>query len=197
MEEKEVYKVSKGGFKSIIAIVSVIIILVVVVILLKGKDPSLNLSKQPRLKTKRPAPDFILPGLDGKTARLTDYKGKVVLLNVWATWCPSCVEEMPSMEELYNGLKGEDFEIMAVSIDESGAKAVVPLIQQFKLSFPVLVDPGGKIIKHLYRTTGIPESFVIDKEGNIQQIVIGPTDWATLEAIHFFRYLIQKPRQKE
>jgi peroxiredoxin len=129
--------------------------------------------------------------------RLSDHKGKVVLLNIWATWCPSCVEEMPSMEKLYKELKGEDFEILAVSTDELGAKAVVPFIQKYKLSFPVLVDPGGKGIRRLYRTTGIPESFIIDKEGTIVEIIIGPADWATLEAIHFFRYLIQKPRQKE
>lgn len=197
MEEKEVHKVSRSSFKSIIIFFSIIIVIFVVIILLKGKDSSLNLPKQPRLNTKRPAPNFTLPGLDGKMVRLTDYKGKVVLLNIWATWCPSCVEEMPSMEKLYKELKGEDFEILAVSIDESGAKVVAPFMQKYKLSFPALVDPGGKVIQRLYRTTGIPESFIIDKEGNIEQIIIGPTDWATTEAIRFFRYLIQKVNKDE
>jgi peroxiredoxin len=73
-----------------------------------------------------PAPNFTLFGLADKMVNLVDYKGKVVLFNIWATRCPSCVEEMPFMEALYQELKDEDFEILAVSIDVSGAKAVLP-----------------------------------------------------------------------
>jgi thiol-disulfide isomerase/thioredoxin len=69
------------------------------------------------LEVGRPAPDFKFPGLDGKMVSLSDYRGKVVLVNIWASWCPPCVDEMPSTEKLYNELKGENFEILAVSID--------------------------------------------------------------------------------
>jgi peroxiredoxin len=195
MEQKENRKASRGSFKSISIFVFIIVVIFAVAILLTRKESSVNIPEQSRPGTRRPAPNFTLPGLDGKMVSLTDYKGKVVLLNIWATWCPSCVEEMPSMEKLYKELKREDFEILAVSIDESGAKAVAPFMQKYKLSFPTLVDSGGKVIQRLYRVTGVPESFIVDKEGNIEQIIIGPTDWATPEAIRFFRSLIQKPRQ--
>ena len=167
------------------------VIIFAVIILLQEKDALFNLPPKSRLQPGLPAPDFVFPGLDGKTVRLADYKGKVVFLNIWATWCPPCREEMPSMEKLYKELKGEDFEILAVSIDASGAKAVAPFMKEYHLSFPVLLDPEGTI-KTLYGTTGVPESFIIDKEGMIEQIIIGPMDWATPDVVRFFRDLIQK-----
>ena len=91
-----------------------------IIFLLQTKDSSFNLSGKPRLGKGAAAPDFSLPGLDGKMITLADYKGKVVFLNIWATWCPPCVQEMPSMEKLYQELNGEGFEILAVSIDASG-----------------------------------------------------------------------------
>jgi len=138
-----------------------------------------------------PAPDFTFPRLDGKMVSLSDYRGKVVLVNIWATWCPPCVDEMPSMEKLYRELKDEGFEILAVSIDASGAKDVLPFMKKYKLSFPALTDTRGAI-KELYQTTGVPESFIIDKDGIIVEKVIGPRGWATPSAIRFFRNLIQR-----
>jgi peroxiredoxin len=96
------------------------------------------------------------------------------------------------MEKLYQELKGEDFEILAVSIDASGATVVAPFMKEYKLSFPALLEPEGTI-QNLYGTTGVPESFIINKEGIIEKIVIGPMDWATPEVGLFFRNLIQKP----
>jgi thiol-disulfide isomerase/thioredoxin len=122
---------------------------------------------------------------------LADYKGKVVFLNIWATWCPPCREEMPSMEKLYQELKGKDFEILAVSIDKLGAKVVAPFMKEYKLNFPAILDTEGTI-QNLYGTTGVPESFIIDKKGLIEKIIIGPMDWSTPEVVRFFRELIQK-----
>jgi peroxiredoxin len=144
------------------------------------------------LKVGRPAPNFEFPGLDGKIVSLADYRGKVVLVNIWATWCPPCIDEMPSMEKLYNELKGEDFEILAVSIDAQGIKSVAPFMKAYKLSFPALIDTAGTI-KNLYKATGIPESFIIDKEGILIKKIIGPLDWATPEILRFLRDLINKP----
>ena len=109
-------------------LIVLIVVGVGIIVLLQTKDSSFNLSRKPRLEKGVPAPNFTLPGLDGKMVSLADYKGKVVLLNIWATWCPPCVEEMPSMEKLYQELKGEGFEILAVSIDVLGAKAVIPFM---------------------------------------------------------------------
>ena len=163
-----------------------IVIIFAVIILLQEKDFLFNPPPTSRLQPGLPAPDFVFPGLDGKMVGLADYKGKVVFLNIWATWCPPCREEMPSMEKLYHELKGEGFEILAVSIDVAGAKAVAPFMNEHRLSFPALLDPKGTI-KNLYGATGVPESFIINKEGLIEQIIIGPMDWATPDVVRFFR----------
>jgi len=191
MEEKGVRTADRRSLKHIIFF-AFIIIVVAVVIFLQGKDSFLNLSYKPRAKVGLPAPNFTFAGLDGKKVSLTDFKGKVVFLNIWATWCPPCREEMPSMEILYQELKGKDFEIPAVSVDASGATVVAPFMKEYKLSFPALLDPEGTI-QNLYGTTGVPESFIIGKEGIIEKIVIGPMDWSTPEVVLFFRNLIQKP----
>jgi thiol-disulfide isomerase/thioredoxin len=189
MEEKETETTNRY---KVITLFCVIAIMLGIFILLQGKDSFLNLSNQARLKPGLSAPNFTFPGLDGKMTSLADYKGKVVFLNIWATWCGPCREEMPSMEKLYKELKGGDFEILAISIDALGAKVVAPFVKEYKLSFPVLLNPKGTI-QILYGTTGVPESFIIDKEGVLVQKIIGPRDWASTEAIRFFQNLIQKP----
>ena len=188
--EEEIQTVRRVNLQSIILMV-LIIGGVGIIALLQTQKSSFTLSETLRFGKGVPAPNFTLPGLDGKMVSLTDYKGKVVLLNIWATWCPPCVEEMPSMEKLHQELKDEEFEILAVSIDESGAEAVLPFIEKHKLSFPALIDTKGAM-KSLYRTTGVPESFIIDKDGMVVEEIIGPRDWAAAGAIRFFRNLIQK-----
>ena len=171
-------------------LIVLILVGVGIIVLLQTKDSSFNLSGKPRLGKGVPALNFTFPGLDGKKVSLADYKGKVVLLNIWATWCAPCVAEMPSMEKLYQELKNEDFEILAVSVDEAGAETVKPFIEKHKLGFPVLLDTKGDI-KTLYQATGIPESFIIDKDGIIIEKIIGPREWAASGAIRFFRNIIQ------
>lgn len=190
MKEKEIQKDRRVNFQALV-IIFLIVILFGILILLQMKDSFFNQSSVPGLEKGLPAPNFSLPDLDGQMVNLTDYKGRVVLLNIWATWCPPCVEEMPSMEKLYQALRGEGFEILAVSIDASGAQDVLPFMKKHKLSFPVLIDPKGTL-KGLYQTTGVPESFIIDKDGILVEKVIGPRDWAVPEAIGFFRNLIRR-----
>ena len=192
MEAKELHKAEKRNHKPIIFLVSIISV-VVVVIFLQWKESFLHQPNNTRPKLGFTAPNFTLPGIDGKKVSLADYKGKVVFLNIWATWCPTCREEMPSMEKLYEQLKGKDFEILTVSVDASGAKAVAPFMKAHKLTFPVLLDTSGGTIQNLYGTTGVPESFIIDKAGIIEKIVIGPIDWSTPEVVSFFKNLLQKP----
>ncbi len=190
--KEEIQKVRGLNPQSII-LIFLIIIGVGIIVLLQNKDSSFNLSGKSGLRLMKgvPAPNFTLPDLDGKMVSLADYKGKVVLLNIWATWCPPCVDEMPSMEKLYQELKGESFEILAVSIDVSGTKAVLPFMIENKLSFPALTDSKGDI-KSLYQTTGVPESFIIDEEGIIVEKVIGPRDWVSPGSIRYFRNLIRR-----
>ncbi|MHB9097418.1 MAG: TlpA disulfide reductase family protein [Syntrophales bacterium] len=186
-------KAHPGGGRNVktIAFIVFMIIAVAVVILLQGKDALFKPPPQPRVAEGAPAPAIIFPGLDGRMVDLKAYRGKVVFLNIWATWCPPCREEMPSMERLYQELKGEDFEILAVSVDTAGAEAVAPFMKKYQLSFPALLDSKGTV-QDLYGTTGVPESFIINRDGIIEKIVIGPMDWATPEVVRFFRDLIQE-----
>lgn len=191
MEGKKVRMIERRGFKAV-ALIVLVIIVAAAVLLIQGKDSIFGPVQPTRLHPGSPAPNITLPGLDGKTVSLKDYRGKVVFLNIWATWCPTCREEIPSMEKLYQAMKGEAFEILAVSVDTSGAKAVAPFMAARKLSFPALLDPEGRIARP-YGVTGVPESFIINKEGIIEKIVIGPIDWTEPTVVDFFRTLIQKP----
>ncbi len=191
MEGKKVRMIERRGMKAA-ALILLVVIIAVAVLLIQGKDSIFGPVQPTRLHTGSPAPNITLPGLDGRTVSLRDYRGKVVFLNIWATWCPTCREEMPSMEKLYRELKGEPFEILAVSVDKAGAKAVVPFMKAHKLSFPALLDPEGQIARP-YGVTGVPESFIINKQGIIEKIVIGPIDWTEPTVVSFFRTLIQQP----
>jgi peroxiredoxin len=108
--------------------------------------------------------DFRLGDLQGKTWRLDDLRGKVVLVNFWATWCPPCRKEMPDLEALYDKYKDQGFLVLAIS-DEEAAK-VSPFISQRQIRYPVLLDPGDKV-HQLYAIEGIPKSFVYDRAGKL------------------------------
>jgi peroxiredoxin len=122
------------------------------------------------------APDFSLPDLKGATMTLSEYRGKVVLLNLWATWCGPCRREIPSLERLYQMRKDEDFEILAVSLDRTSPSGVASFVANFRMSFPVVVDPGGKAGR-LYWARAIPSSFLLDKKGVIRWVVRGAREW--------------------
>ncbi len=187
MEEKS----KRRNAKALIFIVFIVIALAIG-IWLKGKNSFFAPSYHPRPNPGQPAPDFAFHGLDGRTITLADYKGKVVILNIWATWCPSCVEEMPSLEKLSQELKGANFQLLAVSIDAQGADAVAPFMRNHRLTFPALLDEHS-MSQRLYGITGVPESFIINKKGIVDKVVIGPVDWDAPEVVRYFRELIQEP----
>ncbi len=147
----------------------------------------------------RDAPDFEVPNLEGRNVKLSDYRGKVVFLNFWATWCPPCRDEMPSMERLYQKLKGPHFEMLAVSVDEEGASIVQPFVAEFKLTFPILIDPekqgqpfkpGG--ISERYMITGFPETMIIGPDGIIFHHVVGPQKWDEESIVELLQLYIEK-----
>ncbi len=166
-----------------------IIAVIIIVLLLQDKDSSITPSRPARPNPGQAAPNFSFPGLDGKIVTLADYRGKVVLLNIWATWCPSCVEEMPSLEKLHRELGGTSFTLLAASIDQQGANAVLPFMRNHRLTFPALLADED-LVQRLYGITGVPESFIIDKEGIIAKVVIGPVDWAAPEMVSYLRKLL-------
>ncbi len=189
MKEKKIY------YRTAILVFLTITGLLVLLLLNRNRSYYKSVKQVP-IEVELPAPDFTFPGINGKMVSLSDYRGKVVLVNIWATWCTPCVDEMPSMEKLYQKLKGEDFEILAVSIDFSGLKVVAPFMKKHKLTFPALIDSTGTI-RIAYGTTGIPESFIIDKDGILVKKIIGPLDWARPKILRSFHDLIQKPWPRE
>jgi peroxiredoxin len=113
---------------------------------------------------RRDHADFTLADLDGKPWTLKDQRGKVVLLNFWATWCPPCRKEMPDLEKLYQQFKGQGLVILAIS-DEAPGK-VLPFVAQQKVTYPILLDPGRKV-NELFQIQGIPKTFVYARNGKL------------------------------
>jgi cytochrome c biogenesis protein CcmG/thiol:disulfide interchange protein DsbE len=152
----------------------------------------LQSSKYEPLTVGKPAPDFQLPDLNDKETRLSDYRGKVVFLNFWATWCKPCREEMPSMEVLYKSFEKDGLVILAVSIDRvTTKKDIPPFVKGLNLSFPVLVDSWGQTDKR-YKLMGVPETYIIDQEGTLREKVIGPRDWTRLDNLQILTQLLKQ-----
>ncbi len=174
--------------KSSISLVVVVVIIAIAVVSLmmytnKGSFEPVAVGKK--------APQFSLPDLDGAMVNLDDFRGKVVFLNFWATWCKPCEEEMPSMQHLYESLKGQEFEMLAVSIDTTGVETVREFVRKFGLTFPVLHNKDGSV-KEIYQTTGVPETFIIDQDGVIAEKIWGPRDWSRTASIKVIRELLKK-----
>ena len=123
------------------------------------------------------APDFELTTLDGKKAKLSDYRGQKVILNFWASWCPPCKAEMPHMQKFHEKNKDNNITILSVNLTRSdrGITAVQNFIKKNKLTFPVLLDEKGDIGK-TYQAFTIPTSYIIDQKGIIRKKMIGPMD---------------------
>lgn len=138
------------------------------------------------------APDFQLQNVKGESIALASLRGKIVLINFWATWCGPCRSEMPSMEEIYRDFNRKDFEILAVSTDEDGSTSVKPFVQEYGFTFPVLIDETLKI-NDLYGVTSIPTSLIVDRSGMITNRFFGAIDWADPKQKNLLAQLIQSP----
>lgn len=126
---------------------------------------------------------------------LADYRGKVILLNIWATWCTPCRSEMPSMQRLERELAPEGLKIVAVSIDNPGMEqAIREFARELGLEFEILYDASGKI-RDDYQSTGVPETFIIGKDGVIRKRVIAATDWSAASQKALLRELLAEPTQ--
>jgi len=146
-----------------------------------------------------PAPDFAVTDAEGEPVTLDSYRGRVLLLNVWATWCAPCREEMPSMQRLYERFSRDEFEIAAISIDAPpervGARGnprgdPAAFAHELGLTFPILLDPSGRI-QRTYRTARVPESFLIGRNGIIYKKVAGATEWDSRTNIDLIRRLVE------
>jgi thiol-disulfide isomerase/thioredoxin len=142
------------------------------------------------VKEGSPAPEINVITLKNAPLKLADLKGKVVLLNFWATWCPPCREEIPSMMKLNSAMVGKPFQMVAISVDEGGVPAIEAFFKESGFNLPTYTDPDGKAAK-TYGVTGVPETFVIDKNGVLVKKVIGPLAWDSADTIAFLEGLMK------
>jgi peroxiredoxin len=175
-----------GGSRVAVALAAAAILLLMFVVVW------LQSAKYEPLTVGKAAPDFQLPDLNDKEIRLSDYRGKVVFLNFWATWCKPCREEMPSMQVLYKNFEKDGLVILAVSIDRvTTKKEIPPFVKGLNLTFPVLVDSWGQTDKR-YKLMGVPETYIIDREGTLREKVIGPRDWTRLDNLQVLTRLMKQ-----
>lgn len=140
------------------------------------------------------APDFRAVALDGGNTvkTLDDYSDKVVVLNVWATWCPPCIYEMPSFERLHKTVNDTNLRIVAISVDEFvGGDSVLAFARGLGVTFEILHD-SSRAIDRAYQITGYPETFVIARDGTIRKKWIGPADWSSAENVALVQGLLRR-----
>lgn len=148
----------------------------------RAPQGSLTEGKIPAPQAGFLAPAVELKDLAGKTVRLSELRGQVILLNIWATWCPPCRAEMPAIQRAYEAYRAQGFNVLAVnSTAQDEAAAVAPFAAQYGLTFPILLDENG-VVTRSYRVTSLPTSFFIGRDGIIREVVIGgPMDEALLK----------------
>lgn len=152
---------------------------------LKGEMGDFNYFASPR-----PVPAISFQDGSGKTLTLEDFKGRVVLVNFWATWCGPCLSEMPSLDRLQAKLDGRDFTVLDLSLDRQGKAVVEPYFAQNKLShLGIYLDPKSQAF-YAFRGTGVPTSFLIGREGLARGMLIGPAEWDSPAAIEFVEQFI-------
>ncbi|HEX5646237.1 MAG TPA: TlpA disulfide reductase family protein [Nitrospira sp.] len=136
------------------------------------------------------APNFRLRDLDGNLMSLSQFRGKVVLLNFWATWCGPCRVEMPAMEQLYRSFPRREFQILAVSTDSQGVAVTRPFQQKIGLTFPILHDTDMEV-GVTYGARSLPMTLMVDRQGVVRQKIFGARDWDSPEARELIRMLIK------
>ncbi len=164
--------VSPAAKKGVVLLLLIAGVILLILVLVPKKGP-----QGPRIIGEGDrAPEFRLPGFDGKQVGLSDFRGKVVMVHFWATWCPPCVEELPTIDKLYRDFFGKDFQILAVSVDEDGARSVSDFMQRNRMNLPVLLNPDRSVAGK-YGTFKFPETYIVDRSGIVKFKVIGPHDW--------------------
>ncbi len=153
-------------------------------------DLLLKLKIQPMMDKKK-APEFSMAGLRGRKVELKDFRGKIILLTFWATWCGPCKEEMPSIEALHRQFRGKDFVVLTVAVDLEGSTPVEKFVAKYGYSFDVLIDSKSEVLDR-YRVERIPTTFLIDRKGRIIGKALGPRDWKSPEAISLFNRLMDR-----
>jgi peroxiredoxin len=154
-----------------------------------GEDDLFSKIMINQIKGDKDAPDFSLKDLNGKKVEMRQFKGKVILLNFWATWCAPCKEEMSSLEVLHQKFKEKNFVLLTISVDYGGLKSVREFMDKHRYSFPVLFDPKSEALD-LFSVKGIPTTFIIDKKGRMIGRAMGPRDWKSPDVFSLINLLL-------
>lgn len=136
------------------------------------------------------APDFTLEDMQGNKVSLSDFEGKVVIINFWATWCPPCIEEMPSMEKLQERFKGEDFVLLAVNVEENSRKIVERFLKKNPFSFPVLLDEDA-VVQQIYGAYRFPETVIVGRNGDVVARIVGGRNWMDPEILRVLDFMVK------
>ncbi len=144
-----------------------------------------------RPEESRQAPIFSLKDMKGNVVSLEDFRGKVILLSFWATWCAPCKEEMPGMQKLFQHFQGDDFAMLAISIDKCDKMDLESFVEEMKVDFPILIDKD-QTIRNKYFINSLPTSYLIGRDGKFQGFVSGQRDWDSEEARELVLELLQE-----
>ena len=175
-----------------LTIAGIVVFLMVAIVGIGGAAAQdiLPVAKHKVIKLSEPAPDFQLRDLNGRLVTLSELRGKVVLLNFWATWCGPCRVEMPAMEQLYWMFSRKDFEILAVSIDAQGVAVTRPFQQEYRLTFPILHGADYRV-GLMYGAWSIPMTFLVDRQGVVRHQIFGAREWGASEAQQLVQMLMK------
>lgn len=154
-------------------------------------SPALGANKTLWGKELVRTPGFTLPSLQGQPVSLDEYKGQVVLLNFWATWCRDCVKEMPEFEKLYQAYKEKGLSVLAIALDKEGRPAVEAFLQEehLELTYPILLDTEG-LVARSYRLSWVPVTVVMGRDGQVIETVLGARPWGGKEVMESFKQLL-------
>jgi thiol-disulfide isomerase/thioredoxin len=177
--------VRSKGFRVVAVVLLVVVYLGAYKMVAMLREPALTF---PTPEEREPfRVDFTLPDVQGHLVRLADLRGRPVLINIWATWCYPCRQEMPSLNALYKDYSAKGLAIVAIATDTGGKPVVTSFIQTYRLTFPVLLDPQDIVGRQL-QLPGIPTSYLLDKLGRVIGLVIGERDWNS----HQIRSLVER-----
>ncbi|MDX8412316.1 MAG: TlpA disulfide reductase family protein [Mariprofundaceae bacterium] len=142
-------------------------------------------------KDRMPAPDFSLPSLHGEERRLSDFKGRVVLLHFWATWCAPCRKEMPELHTMWDGYREQGLELLCVNVDRGNRKGVESFMQDIGLDFHTLLDAEGAV-RNDYEVRALPTTYVIGRDGKFVGRIVGERNWGGASAEALFQLLLKE-----
>jgi peroxiredoxin len=187
-------RISSLNIRKFIPFIVIIIVIVVVSLLERQKSSLLPFPEIKLLSPDRRPSDrtnFTLPDLSGKTIRLSDLRGNVVLLNFFATWCSPCREEMPTLEKMFQAYHHKGVVVLGVAGDIKGQEVVEPFVKKYNVTFPVVLDDEN-VVWRQYGVRGIPTVYLFDRQGKIASMYVGGANWDSEEAHALIEQLLNE-----